>query len=233
MSVEHSPRAWAAYWDGMRHRHIFTVEAGDHLRRLLLSVPIRSTDRVLDFGCGFGHVVVLLAPIAGHVSYWDAAASMREATAARTAVLANVEPVDLAGPMPPEGVEGFDLIVVNSVVQYMGREELGDWLDRWRLLLAPDGRIVLSDIPTPGGSAVGELAGMLRFAARHRFLLRALRDGFDEARRYGRSRGTTDIQRWTAAELTTLAAERDQVIKVLPINLTHRSGRLSVVLTAR
>jgi SAM-dependent methyltransferase len=224
---------WTGYWDGVEHRHIFVVEARDHVDRLRAAVAPRASDRVLDFGCGFGHVVALLAPSVAHVAYWDAAAGMRAATAARTAALHHVVPLDLAGPIPHDAAGTYDLVLANSVVQYLSPAELDTWLARWRALLAPGGAVVLSDIPTPDGSALGELVGMLRFAARHGFLGRALVDGLAEARRYRRSRGSVDLQRWTAAALTEAAAAAGLDLRVLPHNLTHRTRRLTVLLTAR
>src|SRR5687768_3773292 len=128
----------------MDHRHIFTVEARDYVARLRREVPVRRTDRVLDFGCGFGHVVELLAPSVAAVGFWDAAEVMRRATAERTTTLPTVAPVDLGGPVPDDAVGTVDLLVANSVVQYMTADELAGWLPRWRTLLAPGGRIVLS-----------------------------------------------------------------------------------------
>lgn len=219
---------WALYWEGMPHRHIFEVEARDHVTRLRRAIPIGGTDRVLDFGCGFGHVTALLAASVASVGFWDAAAAMREATARRTAALANVALVDLGGPAAAPGA--FDLVVANSVVQYMSETELSGWMARWRDLLVPGGRIVLSDVPRPGASSPRELLGMLRFAARHRFLLRALRDGVAEAARYSRSRADADLLRYRPDELIAVAARQGLRGQVLPVNLTHRSGRTSVVL---
>lgn len=233
MTVEPPTATWSAYWADMDHRHIFTVEARDHVARLRAAVPIRATDRVLDFGCGFGHVVALLAPTVAAAGYWDAAEVMRRATAERTAALGNVAPVDLGGPAHGDVVGSVDLLLANSVVQYMGPDELAGWLPRWRELLAPGGRIVLADIPPPGGSAAGELLGMLRFAARHGFLLRAVRDGVQEARRYARHRNGADLTRWTRADVVRLAEEAGFAASILPKNLTHRSGRFTVLLTVR
>ncbi|MCY7342801.1 MAG: class I SAM-dependent methyltransferase [Pseudonocardia sp.] len=231
MTVEPAAATWSAYWEGMGHRHIFVVEARDHVARLRREVAPRPTDRVLDFGCGFGHVVELLAPSVAGVGFWDAAAGMRRATAERTASLGTVGPVDLGGPVPESALGSFDLVLANSVVQYMTADELAGWMPRWRSLLVPEGRIVLSDIPVPGASAAVEILGMLRFAARHGFLLRAVRDGVREARRYSRSRGSADLRRWRPEDLVRSAAAHGLHAQVLPANLTHRSGRFSVVLT--
>lgn len=231
MTVEGPATSWSDYWEGVAfHQHIFVVEARDYVDRLRLSVRLRPGDRVLDFGSGFGHVVELLAPSVASVGFWDIAARMRRATEQRTAALATAELVDLSGPLPAGAVGAFDLVLANSVVQYMAAPELAGWLPRWGALLAPGGRIVLSDIPSPLTSAAGELLGMLRFAARHGFLLRAIRDGLQEARRYFRSRASADLLRWTPDEFVRMVEDRGLTATVLPVNLTHRSERFSVVL---
>jgi cyclopropane fatty-acyl-phospholipid synthase-like methyltransferase len=229
MTAERAP-TWSAYWEDIDHRHIFTVEARDYVARLRAAVPVARTDRVLDFGCGFGHAVDLLAPTVAAVGYWDAAEAMRRATAERTARFGNVFLVDLARPAALDAYGRFDLLLANSVVQYMGRDELRRWMTRWRTLLAARGRIVISDIPAPRTSSVRELFGLIRFARQHRFLARAMRDGMHEAHRYTRSRGDNCLTRWVPEEILALAATNGFDAVVLPENLTHRSGRFTVVL---
>lgn len=232
MTVEPSPGTWSAFWEGAAHLHIHRVEADDYLERLRREVPLLPTDHVFDFGCGFGHVVSLLALIMASVGYWDAAGQMLAATAARTAALGDrVAPVDLAGPVPDTATASYDLVLANSVVQYMSADELAGWLPRWRSMLAPGGRIVLSDIPVPGASDIGEMVGMLRFAAGRGFLVRAVRDAASEVRRYSSSRSRTTLRRWVPEEFVRFAAGHGLAARVLPVNLTHRAGRFTVLLT--
>jgi cyclopropane fatty-acyl-phospholipid synthase-like methyltransferase len=221
--------SWSAHWEESAHRQRVTVEARDYVARLRTALPIRPVDRVLDFGCGCGHAVELLAHAVAAVGYWDAAPDMLRATSYRVARFPTVFPVDLARPSPLGAFGRFDLILVNGVVQYMGRDELRRWMSRWRTLLAPAGRIVLSDIPPPDASTVGELFGLLRFAAQHRFLARAVRDGVTDAHRYSRQRGETCLTRWLPDEIVALAANNGLDAVVMPENLTHRAGRFTVV----
>lgn len=232
MTVEPSPGMWSAFWEEAAHLRIHRIEADDYLERLRREVPLRPTDRVLDFGCGFGHVVRQLAAVVGSVGYWDAAEQMRTATAATAGPPGGrIVAVDLAGAVPDDAVASFDLVLANSVVQYMSSDELAGWLPRWGAMLAPGGRIVLSDLPVPGGSDVAELIGMLRFAAARGFLARAVRDAASEARRYSSSRSRTTLRRWAPPEFVRFAAGLGLAASVLPANLTHRAGRFSVVLT--
>ncbi len=224
---------WSEYWEDVDHRHLFAVEARDHVDRLRAAIPIRPTDRILDFGCGFGHAVELLAPTVAVVAYWDAATAMRRATAERTAAHANVTLADLARPSALGTHARFDLVLANSVVQYLGRDELRRWMTRWRTLLAAGGRIVLSDIPPPRTSSLRELLGLIRFARRHHILIRAVRDGMHEAHRYTRFRGENCLTRWLPGDVVELAASVGLEAVVLPENLTHRGRRFTVVLCAR
>lgn len=230
MTVGPAATTWSEFWESAGHLHIHEVEARDYVTRLRAVAPLRKSDHVLDFGCGFGHVVELLAPCVAGVGYWDAASRMRRATQERVAPLGTVEPVDLGGPGPDAAICAFDLVLANSVVQYMAAAELAGWLHRWRSLLAPGGVIVLSDIPVPGASAAGELVGMLRFAARHGFLLTAVEDGLQEARGYFSSRVRADLLRWTPEDFVAMAAGCGLTARVLPANLTHRTGRFSALL---
>ena len=47
----------------------------------------------------------------------------------------------------PDG--SLDLVVVNSLLQYLSREELGRWLAVFRAQLKPRGRLVLGDVFPP------------------------------------------------------------------------------------
>jgi trans-aconitate methyltransferase len=87
-----------SYWSEADTRQLCAVEAADYIARLHAAVPVRATDRILDFGCGTGHAVQQLAAVVAAVGYWDAAEPMRRATAERTGRLGTVFPVDLADP---------------------------------------------------------------------------------------------------------------------------------------
>lgn len=229
MTAEPTP-PWSLHWEEFGHQHGSAVEARDYVARLREALPVRASDRVLDFGCGFGHVVELLAPAVAAIGYWDAAAAMREETAVRVARFPTAFPVDLAHPRPLGAYGLFDVVLANCVVQYLGRDELARWMSRWVSLLAPAGWIVVSDVPAPRTSTTREVLGLLRFAGRNRFLVRAVRDSLHEARCHLHSRGDNGLSRWTPAEIAELAAATGLTAMELPANLTHRTGRFAVVL---
>ncbi len=224
-----STHGWSAYCNGVDDKKIFAEEARDHVARLRAAVPLSGTDRVLDFGCGFGYVGELLASLVEEVGLWDTAPRMLRLAAERSAHLPNVTVVDLADGRPlPRG--HYDLVLVTSVIQYMLPEELAGWPERWGAMLRPGGRIVVSDVPPPDVSGLAELVNMLVFASRRGILGHAVRDGVREFGRYVRVRRVNDLLRRTPADLAALAAGAGLSAERLPVNLTHRAGRFSMVL---
>jgi SAM-dependent methyltransferase len=222
---------WRSYWDVLPERKIFAVEAADYVVRLAGSVGLDRAARVLDFGGGFGFVARLLAPRVGRLAVWDASAHMRRAARQRVAGLRNVRVLEEPG--PAAAGERYDLILVNSVVQYMTPAEFDAWLVSWRSLLTPGGRIVLSDvITTREPEPLRELVEFVLLGARRGVLLRTLWEGLSALRGYTRTRRERPLSRIDVAELTARAATLGLKVETLRRNLAYRSGRSTVVLSA-
>jgi cyclopropane fatty-acyl-phospholipid synthase-like methyltransferase len=165
---------WAAYFgrlapDSPRYRE----QSAAYVNALTAAIGVRADQRVLDFGCGFGFVARMLAPRVAEVWFWDPSPNMRRVAEWTTADVPNASFLDIAADLAGrcDAAEWigptFDLILVNSVAQYMASSEFWGWLPRWRRMLAADGMLVLSDLiaPAHGGpsptsriSSVSELA---------------------------------------------------------------------------
>lgn len=226
-----SDDSWRSYWETISDRQgFFAAEARDHIERLRAVVSPSRTARVLDFGCGFGFAAASLAPHVAHVALWDAAATVRRRARLRTAHLDNVTYADLNA--DDGSFDGnFDLITVHSVVQYMSEPEFKAWLARWKRMLAPAGRLVLSDLIQPSTSAVRELAGYLAFSLRAGFFFDAVLQGIREAGSYSRARATRPLMIMTPGQLAAWSEAAGLRMQMLPANLSYRSSRRSVVLT--
>jgi SAM-dependent methyltransferase len=225
-------RDWSSYWEALDDRHpIFQMDAVDYVRRLEVMLPLNLTARVLDFGCGFGFVATALAPKVGEIFLWDASSNMRSRAQRRVAHYQNIRFLDLseAVRLPPSLF--FDLIFVNSVAQYMTDEEFSSWLKRWQQMLAPDGRLVISDLIVPGHSALVEMGALLAFSARHQFLRQAVVYGLLESKHYWSHRATYPLRAVARNDLRRQTEAMGLVIEFLPANLTFRTRRYTAVLT--
>ncbi len=221
---------WHSYWETLgSEQQVFAVEGAEYARRIAPLLLVRRPQRVLDFGCGFGHTAAELAPMVGEIWAWDAAVNMRNHASRRLAGIANarmIEPDQLeSGTLPP-----FDLILVHSVIQYLTAEELAACQRLWAGLLAPAGHVVLSDLLVPARPAWPEFFELLLFARRHGFLGNAIVGGLKEIARYSRMRKTRPLHQHDGATLERGAHAAGLNLRVLPVNLTHRSGRRMALL---
>ncbi len=224
---------WKAYWEKIEdQQEVFRAEARDHIARLRRLVPVDAGTRSLDFGCGFGFAAEQIAPHVGSVALWDGAANVRRRARARVAWLANVEMVDLSDPDAPATTAAFDLITVHSVVQYMSESELQAWLLRWRRMLKPNGRLVLSDLIQPGTSSARELLDYLAFSARNGFFFDALIGGVREFASYFGARSSRPLTQVDEPRLTRWGAQAGLRVEWLPENLSYRRFRRTAVLRA-
>jgi GT2 family glycosyltransferase/2-polyprenyl-3-methyl-5-hydroxy-6-metoxy-1,4-benzoquinol methylase len=223
--------SWGTFWEETPEKHrIVRAEAQDYVERLSRVLPLHGRLQVLDFGCGTGHVAEELAPRVESVSLWDGAHSIRVRTAGRLAHLRNIQFLDLSEQTDFAACGPFDLILSHSVVQYMTREELAQWLGRWRSMLAPQGAIILSDLIGATRSTLRELFDLLWFAARRRVLVDALVEEAVSVRRYARARLDAPLLTVTPHDLAELTRGDDLSLQVLPQNLGHKSRRLAVLL---
>jgi SAM-dependent methyltransferase len=222
---------WDAYWDRLEEHVIFRVEAADYVTRLDAALGLDPGARVLDFGCGFGFVAELLAPRVAALYAFDGSDHMQRRARLRLAGHANVRFLGPPGTIPwPAGLR-FDLVLVNSVVQYMTLDELQHWLARWRVMLAPGGRLVLSDLLTRDADPLREVVELLVLSARRGCLVSVVRKALRELRQYTKTRRVRPLCQITFADLRERAARQGLAVAFLPSNLTYKKARASAVLS--
>ncbi|MGH9267601.1 MAG: class I SAM-dependent methyltransferase [Acidimicrobiales bacterium] len=221
---------WRDYWEAVPadERFPFPQQAGEYVDDLRREIGLDPSASVLDFGCGFGTVAALVAPQVKTLSLWDASPAMRARAADRLRAQGNVRVAELGTEGTTEGP--FDLILVNSVVQYMTDAELGAWIGRWAGLLSPGGRVVVSDLIRPGTGLTADLADMLRLSARHRARVAAAGRALRELRSYSQVRRAHPLLAVDPADLCRRAEAVGLGADILPENLTHLRSRATVVM---
>src|SRR5881296_2154630 len=119
---------WRSFWDGEHSIYVNARHKDVHYRDMaeaIVSYLPSPQARVLDFGCGEATHADKVAAAAGEVLLCEAAASVRASMAARFAGNPRIKicaPEELEA--RPSG--SLDLIVANSVVQYLSSAEL-EW----------------------------------------------------------------------------------------------------------
>lgn len=223
-------RDWISYWNSdhpiyvnARHFDVHYANIADDIVRLL---PGKQA-RVLDYGCGEALHADRVAANCATLYLCEAAPAVRDRLKARFGKITNiavVTPEDVAAMEPAS----LDLIVANSLLQYLKRDELLKLLKVWRRLLSPGGALVLADIIDPKQSALADVLSLLRFAAANGFLTAAflglVKTSLSD---YRKLRAELGLTTYTEAEMLKLLAEAGFDAARLRPNLGHNQGRMA------
>ena len=169
--------SWRAFWSRPNRIYVNDRHLQVHYRQVaddILGLDPARDAAVLDYGCGEALEANRVADAVGRLYLFDitedgrARLRNRHGAHPRVTVIGDAE----LDAMPDAGL---DLIVVNSVLQYLSVAELRTALARFRRLLRPSGRLVLADVLPPDPTLVGDAVSLLRTGLRYGFLLAAFK----------------------------------------------------------
>lgn len=220
---------WREYWNGphpiyvnARHRALhFSLIARD----IAALIPSRGAV-MLDYGCGEADTAAELAGRCGKLYLFDTADAVRARLAQKHAGDARISVIDEPGLADvPDG--SLDLIVVNSVLQYLGEAELIGILDFARAKLKPSGRLALGDVIPADANAVSDTLALLDFAFKGGFLFAALiglvRTALSD---YRKLRDRLGLRRYGESEMLAPLETHGFKAERAPKNIGHNQGRM-------
>jgi SAM-dependent methyltransferase len=223
-------RSWIEFWDSNHAIYVNNRHKQLHARCVSRDIAqhIRSANAVvLDHGCGEALYAAEIASRCGRLILCEAAPSVRAKLAARVAGHPKIDVV------APDGVaalpdDSLDLVIANSLVQYLGRGELAILLGSWRRKLKPGGKLIVSDVISPQVSPVTDALALLRFAWSGRFLGAAIiglmRTAFSH---YGKMRAEVGFSMYREEEfLSLLRAHGYEAARIYP-NFGHNQARMA------
>lgn len=226
--------SWRDFWNGKTTIYANGRHQDVHYRLIaqdIIGLIPSSSACVLDFGCGEAHSADLVAGACRELILCDAAESVCMRVAQRTSELGNVTVLS------PEALErqadgSVDVIVVNSVIQYLSRSELDRWLITWRRLLSERGRLVIGDIVPRSVRPLDDALALLRFARANGFLVAAsvglVRTALSD---YRRKRVKLGLLQLEELEIAEIARRSGFAVARSRQNLGHNPLRLTVVAT--
>jgi len=223
---------WIDYYDSTH-----TIYASKRHRDLhfeLIARDIRSyitarDQAVLDYACGEALSAGKVAEACGLLILAEPAPGVRGRLIARFAPYTKIKVRSLEDirKMPENSV---DLVVMNSVAQYMTAAELDSALAVIRKLLKPSGRLVLGDILRPEVGMLTDVYALLRFGAKHGFLKDALWGLAATALSdYRQLRSRVGLQRYSEAEIVQKLATAGFSAARAGQNIGHNPWRMTFV----
>jgi SAM-dependent methyltransferase len=224
--------SWRDFWNGEHAIYVSPRHKALHYRQIATDLigHIPAPDAVvLDHGCGEALDAGRVAGHCGKLYLCEAAPSVRDKLRAMLGGKANVAVVS------PEEVEALpaetlDLVVANSLIQYLSRDELVALLATWRGKLKPGGKLVIADIIPPDVSPLTDASQLLAFAWRGGFLVAALaglvRTAFSD---YRKLRAQYGLSTYRIDDITALIAAAGFVDVTPARNFGHNPHRLTLV----
>jgi SAM-dependent methyltransferase len=226
--------SWRDFWNGDTPIYVSERHKALHYRQIAKDIVghIPMPDAVvLDHGCGEALSADRVATACAKLYLCEAAPNVRDRLRAMFGHLGAIAVVS------PEEVEALpdatlDLIVANSLIQYLKPDELTALLGLWREKLKPGGHLVLADVIPPDLGPLSDASQLLGFAWRGGFLKAALaglvRTAFSD---YRKLRAQYGLSTHTAEGITGLIAQAgfDEVERVP--NFGHNPQRMCFLAT--
>jgi ubiquinone/menaquinone biosynthesis C-methylase UbiE len=223
---------WIDYYDSTHTIYASKLHRDLHFQLIANDIIgyISSPDAVvLDYACGEALSAANVAEACGKLILAEPAPGVRGRLIARFApnTKIRVRSLDELRQMAEKSV---DLVVMNSVAQYMTPDELDAAFAVIKRLLRPGGRLVLGDILRPEVGMPRDVLALLRFAFKHGFLRDALIGLVSTALSdYRQLRTRVGLQRYGEKAMIAKLAAAGFTASRAQVNIGHNPWRMTFV----
>lgn len=221
---------WRSFWDGDHPIYVNARHRALHDQRIASDIIAHITAphlTVLDYACGEATEAGRVAAHCGTLILSDGAPSVRNKLRQRFDQTSNIV---VQSPEETAAMEDgtVDLIIINSLLQYVSREDTIALAKVLNAKLKPGGRLVVGDVIAPHVGPLTDAVALLRFAAEGGFLIAACRGLVRTAvGEYRKIRGTLGLTTWTEADFLSLLHGAGFEARRLPVNFGHNQARMA------
>jgi len=223
---------WIDYYDSTHTIYASKLHRNLHFQLIARDIIgyISSPDAVvLDYACGEALSAAKVAEACGKLYLAEPAPGVRGRLIARFAPNTKIR-VRSLDDLRKMAEKSIDLVVMNSVAQYLTSQELDAAFATIRRLLKSSGRLVLGDILRPEVGMLRDVLALLRFAARCGFLRDALIGLVSTALSdYRQLRSRIGLQRYSEDEIISKLARAGFTASRAPFNIGHNQYRMTFV----
>ena len=223
---------WIDYYDSTHTIYASKLHRDLHFQIVARDIIgyIPSPDAVvLDYACGEALSAAKVADACAKLYLAEPAPGVRGRLIARFApnTKIRVRSLDELRSMEAHSV---DLVVMNSVAQYMTPQELDSAFAIVRRLLKPSGRLVLGDILRPEVGMGRDVLALLKFASTHGFLTDALYGLASTALSdYRQLRTRVGLQRYSESEMIAKLTRAGFAASRAQTNIGHNPWRMTFI----
>ncbi|CAN7672914.1 methyltransferase domain-containing protein [Bradyrhizobium sp. LjRoot220] len=223
---------WIDYYDSTHTIYASKLHRDLHFQIIARDIIdyIPSADAVvLDYACGEALSAAKVADACAKLYLAEPAPGVRGRLIARFAPNTKIR-VRSLDELRNMNAQSIDLVVMNSVAQYMTKEELDSAFTVIRRLLKPSGRLVVGDILRPEVGMARDVLALLKFASSHGFLMDALYGLASTALSdYRQLRTRVGLQRYSESEMIAKLGRAGFSASRAPNNIGHNPWRMTFV----
>ena len=223
---------WIDYYDSTHTIYASKLHRDLHFQLIARDMIgyISSPDAVvLDYACGEALSAAKVAEACGQLYLAEPAPGVRGRLIARFAPNTRIRVRSLED-VRKMAEHSIDLVVMNSVAQYMTPAELDAAFATIRRLLKPGGRLVLGDVLRPEVGMLRDVIALLRFAAHHGFLRDALIGLISTALSdYRQLRSRVGLERYSEPDMIAKLRKSGFTASRVAVNIGHNPWRMTFV----
>ncbi len=228
--------SWREFWDRPHRIYVNDRHRQVHYERVAADIVEEIPDAqatVLDYGCGEAVEAETVAARCKRLLLCESAVNLRGTLKARYAAAPEISVI------APEEIDrladgSVNLVVANSVLQYLTREECAGLATRLRPKLSRSGRLIFADVVPPGGGVVADVSSLLSSAARHGFFFAALGGlAFTLVSDYRRLRQQIGLTTYEESEILALLERAGYRARRRPKNFGFNPRRMTVIAEPR
>jgi ubiquinone/menaquinone biosynthesis C-methylase UbiE len=223
---------WIDYYDSTHTIYASKLHRDLHFQLIARDMIgyIGSPDAVvLDYACGEALSAAKVAEACGQLYLAEPAPGVRGRLIARFAPNTKIRVRSLED-VRKMAEHSIDLVVMNSVAQYMTPEELDSAFATIQRLLKQGGRLVLGDVLRPEVGMISDVIALLRFASTHGFLRDALIGLASTALSdYRQLRSRVGLERYSEADMIAKLRKSGFTASRVAVNIGHNPWRMTFV----
>jgi len=232
--MDQGSMTWREFWNGSHSIYVNERHRVLHYDRIAKDIAayIPSPQSILlDYGCGDAISADVTAQKCARLYLVDSAAAVRDRLKRRFADQPKIVILDEAGLFAlPE--DSLNMVVCNSVLQYLRADETARLIGIWHDKLQPGGMLILGDIIPPEPGVADDVKALLIFALQGGFLFSALRGLFATFfSNYRKLREEIGLTTYTEDDVLTLLSEHGFAGQRPAHNIGHHQGRMTFIAT--
>ena len=223
---------WIDYYDSTHTIYASKLHRDLHFQLIARDIIgyIGASDAVvLDYACGEALSAAKVAEACGLLYLAEPAPGVRGRLIARFAPNTRIRVRSLED-VRKMAEQSIDVVVMNSVTQYMTAEELDSAFATIRRLLKPGGRLVVGDVLRPEVGMMSDVIALLHFARAYGFLRDALIGLVSTALSdYRQLRSRIGLQRYSETDIIKKLAASGFTASRVAVNIGHNPWRMTFV----